>query len=221
MRLNQFLAQNTLLSRRSADEAIAAGRVTINGQAATLGQQIDETDRVELDNELVELKTKLYLVMNKPEGYVCSRAKQGGAPTIYDLLPSQYQHLKYVGRLDKDSCGLLLLTNDGQLAQKLSHPSNEKLKVYQIRLNGLLQPAEAAKIQTGVELEDGPSRLNLDSKGRFIIVSMHEGRNRQIRRTFAALGRQVTFLQRLQFGRLKLGDLKPGEYKPVGREKVA
>lgn len=161
--------------------------------------------------------------MNKPVGYVCSRKRQGENPTIYELLPEKYQKLKTVGRLDKDSSGLILLTNDGDFAFKMTHPSFRKTKVYHVELNRDLEPLHQQMIsEYGIKLEDGVSKLGLTrlddensmSRKKFE-VTMSEGRNRQIRRTFAALGYRVVKLHRIEFGNYALGSLKPGEIEEI------
>ncbi len=219
VRLNKYLASATGLSRRSADEAISQGRVAVNGQPARLGDSVAEDDLVRLDNKPVSAESKLVTIrLNKPVGYVCSRDGQG-SHTIYDLLPAEYHSLKPVGRLDKDSSGLLLLTNDGELANRLTHPRYGKTKVYEISLDKPLQPLHQQMINDhGIDLDDGNSCLalaKLDDIGRDWQVTMSEGRNRQIRRTFAALGYEVTKLQRVRFGDYALGDLPPAQHHPV------
>lgn len=220
MRINKYLAQVTGLSRRAADQAVANGQVTVNGQAAVTGQVVTEGDSVSYQGAtyLVQAGTntpKQTIMLHKPAGYVVSRAGQG-SQTIYDLLPSDYHQLKPVGRLDKDSSGLLLLTNDGDLANRLTHPRYGKTKVYEITLDKDLSPLHHQMISDhGLQLEDGPSRLQLErvteSNDRQWRVTMHEGRNRQIRRTFAALGYTVTRLHRTQFGDYSLTSLKIGK----------
>ena len=214
MRLNKFLSLHTSLSRRSADKAIADGRIIINEHPANLGDQVGRGDVVFLDAQKInsgatELKT---IVLNKPTGYVCSKNGQGNK-TVYELLPEEYQHLNCVGRLDKDSSGLLLLTNNGDLANQLTHPRHQKIKLYVISLDKPLQPLHQQMISDyGINLEDGKSRLileKLDNASSFRIT-MHEGRNRQIRRTFSALGYRVKALHRTNFGDYSLGTLKPG-----------
>jgi 23S rRNA pseudouridine2605 synthase len=214
MRINKYVASSTSLSRRAADQAISAGRVTINGQIASLGDTVSTSDTVSLDNRPITPAVKtLTIILNKPAGYVVSRSGQG-SQTIYDLLPSEYQSLQPVGRLDKDSSGLLLLTNDGDLANELTHPRYNKTKVYEISLNKELQPLHHQMINDiGVQLEDGPSKLvlmKLDDAGKEWQVTMSEGRNRQIRRTFQALGYTVTKLHRTKFGSYELLNLGPG-----------
>lgn len=220
MRLNKFIALATGMGRRPADAVIAAGRVQVNGQLATPGQDVTETDKVTLDNKpldsSVTQRATTTILFNKPAGYVVSRDGQG-SKTIYDLLPSEYRQLKPVGRLDKNSSGLLLLTNDGTLANELTHPSHQKTKVYEILLDKPLQPLHHQMINDyGVMLDDGPSKLQLerlhDGNDKAWKVTMHEGRNRQIRRTFRALGYTVETLCRTTFGPYTLGDIAPGAY---------
>jgi len=205
MRLNKYLAASTSLSRRGADDAIASGRVTVNGQAPEQGMDVSDVDIVTLDGKQIAHDIEKHTIMlNKPRGYVVSRNGQGSR-TIYDLLPTEYQLLNPVGRLDKDSSGVLLLTNDGQLAQELTHPSHQKVKVYEVALDRPLQPLHQQMISDhGLQLDDGVSKLQLerqvDGDNSRWTITMHEGRNRQIRRTFEALGYTVISLHRTQFG---------------------
>lgn len=221
IRLNKFIATNTGLSRRSADESINNGSVTVNGKVAELGQLVKSGDIVKVDGALVGAKTKQLVLFNKPVGYVCSRNGQG-SKTIYDLLPEELHTLKTIGRLDKESSGLLLLTNDGDLANRLSHPRYSKAKSYLIELDKPLQPLNQQMISDiGVTLDDGLSKLSLErinhqrTKWK---VTMSEGRNRQIRRTFKALGYEVIGLHRTDFGTYRLGAIKPGTYQSVATE---
>lgn len=218
MRINKFVAQATGMSRRAADDVIASGRIFVNGDKPTSGFSVGEDDIVALDGNVLYLNLEVITVMlNKPIGYVVSRNGQGSR-TVYDLLPHELQHLKPVGRLDKESSGLLLLTTDGELANKLTHPSYKKRKVYEIALDKPLQPLHRQIIaEKGLTLADGISKLGLD---RIIdgdetqwFVSMHEGRNRQVRRTFESLGYGVTRLHRTEFGEYKLNELRTGKIK--------
>lgn len=217
MRLNKYIALSTGLSRRGADEAIAENRVQINGETTRQGRDITDADTVMLDGNIVSPPvTTTTIMLNKPRGYVVSRDGQG-SQTVYDLLPPELHELKPVGRLDKDSSGLLLLTNDGQLAQELTHPSHQKTKHYEVTLDKPLAPLHRQMISDyGVTLDDGPSKLQLgrlrDSDDQSWEVVMSEGRNRQIRRTFAALGYDVTHLHRTGFGTYMLNGLALGEY---------
>lgn len=221
MRINKFLASHSHLSRRQADEAIASGRVTVNGKPAALGDDINTRDTVSLDGrQLIHQRlAAVTILLNKPVGYVCSHNGQG-SPTVYDLLPEEYRQLNIAGRLDKDSSGLILLTNDGDLLYGLTHPSRRKIKRYEVTLNKPLDPGHYDKITNqGVLLDDGLSRFDLqwpdDNDARNWIVIMHEGRNRQIRRTFKAVGYRVTRLQRTSLGDYKLDGLDEGAHKIV------
>ncbi len=212
MRINKFVASASGLSRRAADRAIADGRVRINDRPVLVGQLVVESDVVTLDGQVLTPPIATTTIMlSKPAGYVVSRDGQG-SPTVYELLPAELHHLKSVGRLDKDSSGLLLLTNDGQLAQQLTHPSYQKEKVYEVELEYPLKSADKQKIEQGIALSDGPSRLQLSGNDSRWTVRLSEGRNRQIRRTFAALNYRVIKLHRTQFGNYKLMDLLQGNY---------
>lgn len=217
-RLNKFVALALGVSRRQADELIEQGKVTVNDQPAKLGQRITATDIIRYGNKRLTAQTHQLILLHKPVGYLCSRASQGGVPTIYELLPKDLHHLKPVGRLDKDSSGLILLTNDGDFAHQMTHPSFYKIKRYLVTLDQPLQPLHRQMINDfGVQLPDGPSRLTLerqhDGDDHRWIVQMSEGRNRQIRRTFAALGYTVIKLHRTDFGNYTLGDIKRGEFQ--------
>lgn len=219
-RLNKLLALSLGISRREADNLISAGDVKVNDSVVLLGARVSSTDEVTVKGRAISRETKLiYLAFNKPVGYVCSRASQGGLPTIYELLPREYHSLKTVGRLDKDSSGLILLTNDGDFAYQMTHPSFRKVKIYEVELDTPLQPLHQQMISDyGVALDDGVSKLGLerldDSRLKWQIT-MSEGRNRQIRRTFAALGYNVSHLHRTIFGAYALGDIPTGEWKIV------
>ncbi len=220
VRLNKHLALRLGVSRREADILIENGLVTVSGTPATLGSRVSEGDTITVSGtELPAGETPyVYLLLNKPAGYVCSRRAQGDIPTIYALLPAQHHTLKPVGRLDANSSGLILLTNDGDFAYQMTHPKFHKVKVYKVRLDRDLEPLHQQMIgDFGIELEDGTSHLQLmrlsDTNRREWQVTMSEGRNRQIRRTFAALGYTVTRLHRTDFGPYSLGDTKKGEYE--------
>jgi 23S rRNA pseudouridine2605 synthase len=218
LRLNKYLALQLGVSRREADELIAKRQVTINGAPALLGARFQPSDKIAVKGKIIQGSAEhAYLLFNKPVGYVCSRRAQGENPTIYELLPKEYHHLKPVGRLDKDSSGLLLLSNDGDFAFRMTHPKFHKTKVYEVQLDHPLEPLHQQMISDyGIQLEDGTSKFTLqrlENKKATYEVTMSEGRNRQIRRTFAVLGYEVTKLHRTQFGNYSLGDIKPREYK--------
>jgi 23S rRNA pseudouridine2605 synthase len=216
-RLNKHIALQLGISRREADNLIEYDHVRINGEHVTLGARFEEGDEITVKNlPLAKNTAFVYLMMNKPIGYVSSRRQQGETQTIYSLLPEQYHALKPVGRLDKDSSGLILLTNDGDFAYEMTHPKFYKTKIYEVSLDIELAPLHQQIIgDHGIQLEDGPSQLVLertDDTRKNWIVTMHEGRNRQIRRTFSALGYKVTKLHRTDFGHYSLGEIKPGKF---------
>lgn len=216
IRLNKFLAERLGVSRREADELISGGKILVNGEPAILGARIDNNDKILYNKKSIPFETEYtYIAFHKPVGYVCSRRAQGQAPTIYDILPKKFHHLKTVGRLDKDSSGLILLTNDGDFAFQMTHPKFRKNKVYEVELDKPLEPLHQQMISDyGVFLEDGPSQFKIikgDSPESYTVI-LSEGRNRQIRRTFAALGYKVIKLHRTQFGKFELGSLSIGKY---------
>jgi len=218
MRINRYVALATGMSRRAADKAVTDNRVTVDGRQAEAGSVVGPNQTVTLDGRVIAPPVNTTtIILNKPTGYVCSRNGQG-SKTIYELLPKELHELKPVGRLDKDSSGLLLLTNDGSLAHELTHPSRKKIKIYEITLDKPLAPLHRQMIQDfGVQLDDGPSKFNVErieegneKKWR---ITMYEGRNRQIRRTLAALSYTVIKLHRTQFGNFLLDQLGIGAYR--------
>jgi 23S rRNA pseudouridine2605 synthase len=218
LRLNKFIALQLGISRREADLLIEKGQVNVDGQTATLGARYTKESKISVRGKELVGDTELkYIALNKPVGYVCSRRQQGDAPTIYSILPKSLHNLNPVGRLDKNTSGLILLTNDGDFAQQMTHPRYTKTKQYLARLDKDLEPLHQQMISDfGVNLEDGPSRLTLerlnDNSRREWKITMSEGRNRQIRRTFSSLGYTVIKLHRTHFGDYSLGDIKPGKY---------
>lgn len=219
LRLNKFLATNLGVSRREADNLISAGKVLVNNKPAELGARIEDNDNVVVDGKKITSVSLIYIALNKPAGYVCSRKRQGDTPTMYELLPEKYQSLKSVGRLDKDSSGLILLTNDGDFAFQMTHPKFVKTKIYEAHIDRELEPLHQQMVADfGVQLPDGRSQLGLeklDDTRTFWRITMSEGRNRQIRRTFEALGYKVTALHRTNFGRYGLSGLESGQFTEV------
>lgn len=221
-RLNKYIAFHLGLSRREADDLISTGKVAVNDQTAELGGRVEAGQTVTVFGKpIVEKAAYTYLALNKPAGYVSSRKQQGDNPTLYSVLPEEYHSLKPVGRLDKDSSGLLLLTDDGDFAYQMTHPKFYKVKTYTVTLGAALEPLHQQMISDyGVQLEDGPSKLSLERIGedrKTWIVTMHEGRNRQIRRTFASLGYDVRTLHRTSFGAYRLDTLEPGTFEIVSK----
>ncbi len=219
MRINKFVAQSSMLSRRAADLAILNGRITINNAAVQPGQIVLAGDIVKLDGHKLESAAKCTIMLHKPVGYIVSRNGQGN-PTIYDLLPDNHQNLKAVGRLDRDSSGLILLTNDGNLAQQLTHPSYKKAKLYEVMLDKPLTSADQTNINRGIRLGDGISHLQINGRGKVWQVRMSEGRNRQIRRTFESAGYGVKSLRRTNFGPYVLDNLPVGKWQIIDKTDI-
>lgn len=216
MRLNKWLAEHSRYSRRAADTLIAQGNVVVNGQTATVGQLYTEGDTVLIDGKIISQTSakKVVVLLHKPVGYVCSRNGQG-APTVYSLLPVHLHSLDIAGRLDKDSSGLVVLTNDGTLLHSLTHPSHTKVKEYTVTLDRALTAEHTEAIQKGVTLQDGTSALELtllNADKKQWRVRMHEGRNRQIRRTFEYLGYRIVGLHRVSIDDYKIGTVPTGKY---------
>ena len=219
LRLNKYISTNFGVSRREADNLISAGKVLVNNKPAEIGARISEEDIVVVDGKKIATEKLIYIAMNKPTNYVCSRKRQGDSPTIYELLPEKYQSLKNVGRLDKNTSGLILLTNDGDFAFQMTHPKFVKHKIYEARIDRALEPLHQQMIADfGVQLPDGRSQLGLeklDDSRKYWRISMSEGRNRQIRRTFEALGYKVVELHRTNFGPYGLDGLESGKFVEV------
>ena len=215
-------------SRRKAEALISAGRVSINGRTATLGESVDPaTDRVLLDGEPVELPAeRAYLALNKPEGYLTTMSDDRGRNTVADLMPRHLPGLVPVGRLDAATTGLLILTNDGGLANRIAHPSSEIEKEYQLTLKNPLPPKALDKLARGPDLDDGkmlpPNLANLRAKNGETTLSLtiHEGRNRIIRRACRAVGLELLHLKRVRVGPVELGDLPEGSTRPLTLEEL-
>jgi 23S rRNA pseudouridine2605 synthase len=229
MRLQRFLARAGVASRRGSENLMTAGRVSVNGVAVTeLGARVDPlTDTVEVDGRVVNLASEsTYLVLNKPTGYVTTMSDPQGRSTVAELVPSDPAGLFPVGRLDRDTTGLLLFTTDGDLAYRLLHPRFHVEKVYLATVEGRPSREVLAKLAGGVELEDGvtaPARLRMIDAGppAQVEIAIREGRKRQVRRMFVAIGHPVLSLHRESFGPILLGDLSPGEYRHLGAEEVS
>ena len=224
MRLNRFLAAAGLGSRRHCDELIAAGRVTINGQVCTdFSAQPGERDHVKVDGKLVHSQRRFDIMLHKPAGFVSTRSDPHARDTIFDLLPSHLPRLFNVGRLDAQTEGLLLLTNDGDLAQRLTHPRYKIEKEYEITLDRPWDPALAPKLLRGIVLDGQRARLEKihPIKPTRLRVILRQGINRQIRRMFYDVGYEVKRLIRIRIGRLHLGDLPRGHWRPLTRSEIS
>ncbi len=228
MRLQKYLAQCGVASRRHAEEMIADGQVTVNGVTITrMGTQVEDGDRVCMNGIPVHPEDKKeYIVYHKPAGEVTTVSDPEGRATVLDRFRDFPVRLFPVGRLDYDSEGLLLLTNDGELADKMMHPSNEVNKAYLALVDGEVSMDEVRHLRSGVELDGrltSPASvrvMKLEGSRTHLLVTIHEGRNRQVRRMLDAVGHQVLALRRVQFGPLVLGSMKRGEWRRLTDEEV-
>jgi 23S rRNA pseudouridine2605 synthase len=228
-RLQKVLALAGVGSRRACEDLIFRRRVTINGRVAKLGDKVDPaTAEIHVDGQRVVTNTKLvYIAMNKPRGVVASMDDEKGRTELADFLDTFEQRIYHVGRLDADSEGLLLLTNDGQLAHKLMHPSYEVAKTYLAEVQGPLPRVVGRRLQSGVELEDGPARVDsfrlVDTLGKVaqIEVVLHEGRKHIVRRMMEEVGHPVLRLIRTAVGPIRLGDLRPGAFRHLSNAEKA
>ena len=217
MRLNAYLARAGVASRRKADDLIKAGRVTVNGEPGQLNTFVAKRDRVELDGKPLERQPLAYVLLHKPAGVVTTASDPQGRSTVIDLVSDHETRLVPVGRLDADTTGALLLTNDGDLAHRLAHPRYEVEKVYEVEVEG--EPSDEAleQLEGGVELDDGPTapahaRRLAPSR---IELALHEGRNHQVKRMLAAVGHPVRALHRSRYAGLTLKGLGPGESREL------
>ncbi len=215
MRLNKYIAQNTHLSRRQADEAIKSARITVNSKTAVLGDTVDDDDIVTLDNKPISINSEnVTIILNKPVGYVCSRDGQG-SPTVYDLIPKKFENLNIAGRLDKDSSGLVILTSDGDLLYELTHPSKNKEKTYEVEIDRELTEDDLNNLKKGVNI--GDERLSKFKDVEIIgpkkyRIILEEGRNRQIRRSIEKVNANVTKLHRISIAEYELGSTEEAKY---------
>ena len=223
MRLNRYLAAAGICSRRKGDELIAAGRVTINGRACTdFSAQPTARDHVKVDGKLVHVDPPITIALHKPAGFVCTKSDPHVRDTIYDLLPPNFRRLAHIGRLDAQSEGLILLTNDGDLAQRLTHPRYKIDKEYEVTLDRALDRALTPKLTRGIFLDGERARIETL---RFITptklrVILRQGINRQIRRMFEAIDYRVKHLARIRIGNLRLGDLPRGHWRMLTKREL-
>jgi 23S rRNA pseudouridine2605 synthase len=224
VRLNKFLASCAVGSRRKCDELIQAGRVEVNGSPClNMGTRVTPADHVRVDGKRVRPKENVVIIFHKPRGYVCTREDELGRETIYELLPQSLRSLHHVGRLDRDSEGLLILTNDGDLSQQLMHPSKSVEKEYLVTANQAFQNEHLDQFLEGVYTPEGKLKAKAIERlsPRRIKVVLDHGAKRQIRVMFEALGYQVTKLLRVRIGGLWLGDLEPGNHAILNRKEIA
>lgn len=224
VRLQKYLSQAGVASRRSSEELILAGRVTINGRTASeLGVRVQPGDDVRVDGRRVRPAAEKWFALHKPRGYLSTRSDPEGRSTLYDLLPPPMRRLFYVGRLDFDSEGLVLLTNDGDTAHRLMHPRYGVDREYDVQLDADVDDDVLEKLRRGVELEDGRARARAVRRrgGRRVLLTLREGRKREVRRMFAEFGYRVQRLRRVRYGPIRLGDLEPGEWRELEPREVA
>jgi 23S rRNA pseudouridine2605 synthase len=228
LRLQAYLARAGVASRRASEELIREGRVTIDGERAEIGAKVRVArDQVRVDGSLVELQRIEWVALNKPTGYVTTRDDPRGRKTVYDLIPDELHHLFHVGRLDRDSSGILLLTNDGEAANRLLHPRYGTTKEYWADLEEEPTDETLHQLVEGLKLEDGIARalsarpLGETDAGHFRVeIVLEEGRNREVRRMLEAVGHPVLRLTRRRFGPIEVGKLRPGHWRHLTRKEV-
>ena len=223
MRLNRFLATTGIASRRGADELIAAGRVTVNGKPCTdFHFQPRPTDHVKVDGKLVRQQAPVHILLNKPRGFVCTRRDPHVTDTIYDLLPPKFSSLAYVGRLDAQSEGLLLLTNEGELTQRLTHPRFKIEKEYDLVLDRPATSDLAQRLLRGVVLDGKRARAKRVQQisPTHLRIVLEQGINRQIRRMLESFGLHAKILSRIRMGNLRLGDLPQGYWRTLTKREI-
>ena len=230
-RLNKYIASTGYCSRRKADELILEGKVRVNDKIVEeLGFYVREKDRVYIDNKYIKPQDKQYYRFYKPAGYITTSEDEKGRKTIYDVIPPELRNLKPVGRLDKDSTGLIILTNDGDLINKMTHPSIKVPKVYMVTINGRFSQDNAEEMLNGIviETDSGEKKtafaetlpIEITNKSSLIQVVLYQGINRQIRKMFAKLGFEVTVLKRIQHATVTLDGLKKGDVKLIKPKQV-
>ncbi len=227
MRINKFLAAAGIAARRECDKIIEEGKVTVNGAAATLGMDVSESDEVLYNGVKVTVKTNEYYILNKPKGYITAVSDDRGRKTVLDLLPKSTGRIFPVGRLDYDSEGLLILTTDGDLAQRLSHPSHEIPKTYLVKVEGTLTEAALNPIRSGIEIDGYKTKkckahiVETNKAYTKVHITITEGKNREIRKMFAAIGKEVMLLKRIKIGELTLKGLDRGAYRKLTKQEIA
>ncbi len=230
-RLNKYIASTGLCSRRKADELIIEGKVAVNGNIITeLGFYVREKDKVTVDGKIVRPQELEYYKFFKPAGYITTLDDEKSRKTIYDVIPPELRHLKPVGRLDKDSTGLLILTNDGELINQMTHPSIKVPKVYMVTINGRFTENDAKEMFDGIEIltDSGDKKIacaetlpiEISNKSSVIQVVLYQGINRQIRKMFAKLGYEVEVLKRIQHAIITLEGIKKGQVKVIKPKQV-
>jgi len=230
MRLQKFLAHAGVASRRASEEMIKQGRIAVNGRIVTdMGIMVNENDTVSVDGKKIlnhESKDKIYVILNKPEGYVSTVKDQFGRPTVIDLVSEIKCRIYPVGRLDYDTSGLIILTNDGEFTYRLTHPKHEIDKVYEALVSGVPTKSELEQFRTGLKIDHyvtspaGIEIIDVKDKNAVIRVTIHEGKNRQVRKMCEAIGHKVLSLKRISIGPIALGDLPLGKWRMLTSDEV-
>ena len=227
MRLQKFLAACGLGSRRACEDLIEAGRVTVDGETATLGSKVTPaTQKVTLDGEVLRLQGRRYYLLNKPTGVLCTNNDPAGRTRVIDLFPEDAPRLFPVGRLDEESEGLLVVTNDGDFAHLMAHPRHRIYRTYRVQVAGDPPRDTLDQLKKGFYFADGKFKvhdvkaLKKQGKSTYLELTLTEGQNREIRRLMARIGHKVLTLQRVQFGPIRLGKLKPGEFRELTRDEI-
>ncbi|MCH1473561.1 MAG: rRNA pseudouridine synthase [Bacteroidia bacterium] len=221
VRLNKYISNSGICSRRAADNLILEGKVKVNNSIVKeLGIKVNADDKIQVDNQTIVFEKKAYLLVNKPRNVICTKSDEKGRKSIMDLLPERFQHLYPVGRLDRNTTGIILMTNDGTLTQNLLHPSKKINKVYKVKVEKRLTQEEMNKLVLGVELEDGTSKFNklseLDEDEFFRYgIEIHSGKNRIIRRMFEAIDNRVLKLDRVMFHTFEKRGIPIGSFREV------
>ena len=227
-RLQKVIAAAGIASRRKAEELILAGRVKVNGETVrTLGTKVSSRDTVEVDGKLLQKEEKVFWLMNKPLHTVCTRKDDRSRQTVLDLMDVK-ERVYPVGRLDYDTTGVLLLTNDGDFANRMMHPRNHLPKTYEAAIEGLIQDEQAEQLSRGIELEDGMTlpaevKIILSNPGKnksVLQITIFEGRNREVRRMMEHFGFRITRLERIRYGNLDAGKLRRGEYRRLKKHEI-
>jgi len=227
-RLQKILSEMGVTSRRKAEDLITEGRVTVNGQTATIGMKADPSkDHIKLDGKLLMQQAKVYLIFHKPKHVVTSLTDPEGRKTVRDFLKGVKYRVFPVGRLDYDSEGLLLLTNDGDFAHALLHPSKEIYKTYHVKVKGTLEEKELAQLQSGIRLKEGVTapakvrRLKKTEQNSWLEISIHEGKNRQVRKMLEKVRHPVLKLKRIRINGIELGNLTAGRYRYLTHDEIS
>ncbi len=227
MRLNKYIAHSGVSSRRRADELIEKGLVKVNGHTAEMGCDVSEDDVVEVEGTIIRPEKKLvYYLLNKPVGYITTSDDEKNRPAVLDIMPDINERIYPIGRLDFNTSGMLILTNDGDLAYKLTHPKSRIFKTYRAVVSGMFTMSDAKKLEKGVDIGDyvtAPAMVEIikQNENRSIVeIRISEGKNRQVRRMFEVVGHKVLELDRIAIGNMKLAHLRRGQYRKLSQNEI-